>query len=63
MDIGAMSIGMSLAKVQQSAGLSVAKKAMNSQEIAAEGLLKMAEGAVSEPVPADGIGQILDVRG
>ena len=63
MDIGAMSIEMSLARVQQSAGLSVAKKAMDSQEVAAAGLLKMVEAAIPEQVPVDGIGQIVDVRG
>ena len=63
MDIGAMSIDMSLARVQQSAGLSVAKKAMDSQEIVAAGLLKMVEGAIPEQVPVDGVGQIVDVRG
>ncbi|MDR1772916.1 MAG: YjfB family protein [Hungatella sp.] len=62
MDIGAMSMDMSLARVQQSAGISVAKKAMDSQEIAAEGLLKMAEAALPEQVPGNGIGQIVDTR-
>jgi maleate cis-trans isomerase len=62
MDIGAMSMEMSLVRVQQSAGISVAKKAMDSQEVAAEGLLKMAEEALPEQVPLDRIGQIVDTR-
>ncbi len=62
MDIGAMSMEMSLASVKQSAGISVAKKAMASQEAVADGLLKMAEAAVPRQVPVDGIGQIVDLR-
>ncbi|GLC80428.1 YjfB family protein [Lacrimispora brassicae] len=62
MDIGAMSMEMSLARVQQSAGISVAKKAMASQEAVADGLLKMVETAVPRQVSADGIGQIVDTR-
>jgi maleate cis-trans isomerase len=62
MDIGAMSMEMSLARVQQSAGISVAKKAMDSQEVAAEGLLKMAETAIPRQIPGNGIGQIVDTR-
>jgi len=62
MDIGAMSMEMSLARVQQSAGISVAKKAMDSQEVAAEGLLKMVETAIPEQVPGNGIGEIVDTK-
>lgn len=62
MDIGAMSMEMSMARVQQSAGLSVAKKAMDSQETEAEGLIKMVETAVPRQVPGNGIGQIVDAR-
>ena len=62
MDIGAMSMEMSLARVQQSAGISVAKKAMDFQEVAAEGLLKMVETAIPSQVPANGIGQIVDIK-
>lgn len=62
MDIGAMSMEMSLARVQQSAGIGVAKKAMDSQEVAAEGLLKMMDTAIPRQVPADGIGQIMDIK-
>lgn len=62
MDIGAMSMEMSLARVQQSAGISVAKKAMDSQEVAAEGLLKMAEAAIPRQIPGNGIGLIVDIR-
>ena len=60
MDIGAMSMEMSLARVQQSAGISVAKKAMDAQEAVADGLLKMAETAVPRQMPANGTGQIVD---
>lgn len=62
MDIGAMSMEMSLARVQQSAGISVAKKAMDSQEVVAEGLLKMAEAAIPRQIPGNGIGLIVDIR-
>jgi len=62
MDIGAMSMEMSLARVQQSAGISVAKKAMDSQEVAAEGLLKMAEEAIPKQISGNGIGLIVDIR-
>lgn len=62
MDIGAMSMEMSLARVQQNAGISVAKKAMDSQEVAAEGLLKMAEKAIPRQIPGNGIGLIVDIR-
>ncbi|MBW4844667.1 MAG: YjfB family protein [Lachnospiraceae bacterium] len=62
MDIGAMSMEMSLARVQQSAGISVAKKAMDSQEVAAEGLLKMAETAIPRQILGNGIGLIVDTR-
>ncbi|WP_313580492.1 YjfB family protein [Lacrimispora sp.] len=62
MDIGAMSMEMSLARVKQSAGISVAKKAMDSQEVAAEGLLKMVETALPQQVQGDGIGQVVDTR-
>ena len=62
MDIGAMSMEMSLARVQQSAGISVAKKAMDSQEVAAEGLLKMAEAALPKQIPENGIGLFVDTR-
>lgn len=62
MDIGAMSMEMSLARVQQSAGISVAKKAMDSQEVAAEGLLKMVETALPQQVPGNGIGLFVDTR-
>ncbi|MDR0922998.1 MAG: YjfB family protein [Hungatella sp.] len=62
MDIGAMSMEMSLARVQQSAGISVVKKAMDSQEAMADGLLRMAEMAVPRQMPADGLGQIVDTK-
>ncbi|WP_349946584.1 YjfB family protein [Lacrimispora sp. BS-2] len=62
MDISAMSMEMSLTRVQQSAGISAVKKAMDSQEAMADGLLKMAEMAIPRQVPADGIGQIVDTK-
>ncbi|WP_024293612.1 YjfB family protein [Lacrimispora indolis] len=62
MDIGAISMEMSLARVQQSAGINVAKKAIDSQELAAAGLLQMADAAVSRQPPTDGIGQFVNVR-
>ncbi|MGL6220367.1 MAG: YjfB family protein [Lacrimispora sphenoides] len=62
MDIGAMSMEMSLARVQQSAGISIAKKAMDSQEVAAEGLLKMVETAFPKQMPVNGIGQIVNTK-
>ena len=60
MDIAAVSMEMSLARVQQTAGISVAKKAMAAQETAADGLLKMAEQAVPRQIPANGVGRIVD---
>lgn len=62
MDVGAMSMDLSLAMVQQSAGLSVVKKAMDSQEIAAAGLIEMAKAAAPRPVPVGGLGRFVDVR-
>ncbi|MSS10461.1 putative motility protein [Clostridium sp. WB02_MRS01] len=62
MDIGVISMEMSLARVQQNAGISVAKKAMDSQEVAAEGLLKMVEAAIPKHMPGNGIGQFVNTR-
>ncbi|MDR1548941.1 MAG: YjfB family protein [Hungatella sp.] len=62
MDIAAMSMDLSLVKVQQSVGITIAKKAMDSSEAAAAGLLEMAETALlKQPFP-DGIGQNVDTR-
>lgn len=55
MDIAAMSIDMSLARVQQAASVSVAKNAMDIQETAAQDLLKMMESVPS-------FGHTLDIR-
>ncbi|MEY8356413.1 YjfB family protein [Lachnospiraceae bacterium 54-53] len=62
MDIAAMSMGLSSARLQQSVGISVAKKAMNSQEAEAAGLIEMMDAAVPGQVPADGVGQLVDTR-
>ena len=59
MDIAAMSMSMSMAKVQLSAGLSVAKKAMDQQEIQAAGLIDMMEGAAVQAPPSE---HIIDVK-
>ncbi len=55
MDIAAASIIMNTASLQMNASLSVAKKAMENQEVVAEQLLEMLP---SNP----GVGQIVDVR-
>lgn len=62
MDIGATSMELSLARVRQSAEISVVKKAMDSQELVTASLLKMADAALPRQMPADGIGQFVDVR-
>lgn len=62
MDIGAMSMDMSLVRVQQSAGISISKKIMVAQEVEADGVLKMAEAACPKQVPVNGIGEVIDVR-
>lgn len=62
MDIAAMSMGMSSAGLQQSVGVSVAKKTMDSQEVQAAGLMEMLETAAPQQVPADGLGVNVDVR-
>lgn len=59
MDIAAMSMNMSVAKVQLSAGISVAKKVMDQQEVQAAGLIDMMEGAAAQLPPSD---HIIDVK-
>lgn len=61
MDIAAMSMSLSSAKIQQSAGISVAKKAMNVQETEAAGLMEMVETAGPTSQSQNGIGQNVDV--
>lgn len=61
MDIAAMSMELSSARLQQSAGISVVKKAMSSQEAEAAGLMKMMDASATGHVPSDGVGQIVDV--
>lgn len=62
MDVAAFSMDMSMAKVQQEAGLSIAKKAMNQQEQQAAGLLDMISRAAPGQIPPSGVGQIVDTR-
>lgn len=57
MDIAAMSIGMSLANVQQQSSLIMAKKSMDLQEASTANLLDMMKSA-----PPMAPGQRLDVR-
>ncbi len=62
MDIAAMSMGLSSVRLQQSVGVSVAKKAMDAQEVEAAGLMKMMDAAAPGQVPSDGVGQVVDAR-
>ncbi|WP_124066891.1 YjfB family protein [Clostridium sp. E02] len=62
MDIAALSMGLSSARLQQSVSIGVTKKAMDSQEVAAAGLMNMISTARPAQVPADGLGQIVDLR-
>ena len=62
MDIAAVSMEMSATKIQQSASLSVAKKAMDNQEQQAAGLIAMMDQAVPVQAPQSGLGQVIDVR-
>ncbi|MDF2888830.1 MAG: hypothetical protein K0R23_3215 [Lacrimispora sp.] len=62
MDIAAMSMQFSSAKIQQSAGLSVTKKAMDNQEAQASDLLKMMDAAAPNQIKTTGLGQYVDVR-
>ena len=61
MDIAAMSMQLSSAKIQQSIGISVAKKAMDSQETEGADLIKMMDTAAPGQIPASAQGQIVDV--
>ncbi|WP_394523144.1 YjfB family protein [Lacrimispora sp. JR3] len=62
MDIAAVSMEMSTARLQQSASLSVAKKAMDYQEQQAAGLLDMMSQTASAQLPGSGVGHIIDVK-
>ena len=62
MDIAAVSMEMSTSRIQQSASLSVAKKAMDNQEQQAAGLIAMMDQAVPVQAPGSGLGQVIDVR-
>lgn len=62
MDIAAVSMEMSATRLQQSASLSVTKKAMDNQEQQAAGLLDMMDQAVPAQIPSSGVGQVIDVR-
>lgn len=62
MGIAALSMEMSSASLKQSAGLGVTKKAMDSQEQQAAGLLDMMSKAAPSQIPQSGVGQVVDVR-
>jgi hypothetical protein len=62
MDVAAFSMDMSMAKLQQNAGLSIAKKAMNQEEQQAAGLLDMVSQANPGQFPHSGVGQNIDTR-
>lgn len=57
MDIAAVSMNMSSAKLQMNVGIAMTKKVMEQQAVEANGLLKMMEA-----VPAADIGQNIDVK-
>lgn len=59
MDIAALSMDLSSARVQMNAGIAVARKAMDQQEVQAEGLIDMMEGAAAQLPPSD---HIIDVK-
>lgn len=61
MDIAAISMSLSSAKVQMAAGISVAKKSMDQQQIQADGLMKMIESSAPQvSIPQEG--HILDIK-
>ncbi len=62
MDVAAFSMDMSMAKLQQNVGLSIAKKAMNQEEQQAAGLLDMVSQANPGQFPHSGVGQNIDTR-
>lgn len=61
MDIAAMSMELSAARLQQNVGICVAKKTMEAQEMQAAGLMEMVDAADAARIPADGVGQYVDV--
>lgn len=61
MDIAAMSMELSAARLQQSVGISIAKKTMDAQEMEVQALMDMVDAADSVRIPSDGVGQIVDV--
>lgn len=62
MDIAAMSVGLSQAKVAQQVNLSVMKMAMNSEENKMVEIVKMIDGANSAKSVNPDLGRHLDVR-
>lgn len=59
MDIAAMSMSLSSAKLQMGVGVSIAKKTMDQQEVAAAGLMKMIEASIPQ-IPQEQ--HMLDVK-
>lgn len=59
MDIAALSMSLSSAKVQMSASVSVSKKIMDQQEVQAEGLMKLMENSSVPAAPSE---HIIDVK-
>lgn len=57
MDIAAMSMDLSAAKLQMNVSLSMSKKVMDLQEVQAEGLMEMLPPSLSPEV-----GQIINVK-
>ncbi|MCI8342175.1 MAG: putative motility protein [Firmicutes bacterium] len=55
--IAAMSMNMSAAKLQMDASVSIAKMAMNDQEIALNGLMDMVDAA---NISSDGMEHVID---
>lgn len=60
MDIAAMSMDLSAARLQQSVGISMTKKAMDTQEAQLEGLMDMVDSASPSRIQASGLGQLVD---
>lgn len=48
MDIAAISMSLSSAKLQMGVGVSIAKKSMDQQQVAADGLMKMIETSIPQ---------------
>lgn len=57
MDIAAMSMNLSSAKLQMSVGISMTKKVMEQQSIEADSLMRMMDS-----VPLDGTGQLINIK-